>query len=194
VAKADRGQIAQFDAALASKLSELDLRTWVVDYLRWIDWGTDNETQLLRVEDAALWEGEPHPGQAPGLAQIDTGTLRITSRRVIFAGMSQHRVVRFPRLATWSYGEEVLSLGAEESSRIWHFADLTRANAFLGAVLLNIADNFVNDEQPALDRVPEHDIETYIAAFDEQEVAPARAQVARSATDAETLRRINGLS
>ena len=87
----------------------------------------------------------------------------------------------------------MLSLGAEESSRIWHFADLTRANAFLGAVLLNIADNFVDEEQPALDRVPENDIETYIATFDEQEVAPAREQVARSATDAETLRRINGM-
>jgi hypothetical protein len=193
VAKADRSRIAQLDAAVASKLSELDLRTWVVDYLRWIEWGTGTETQLLRVDDVALWEGEPRAGQVPNLAQIDTGTLRITSRRVMYAGMSQHRVVRLPRLVTWSYGDEVLSLGAEESSRIWHFADLTRANAFLGAVLLNIADNFVDEEQPALDRVPENDIETYIATFDEQEVAPAREQVARSATDAETLRRINGM-
>ena len=193
MAKADRSRIAQLDAAVASKLSDLDLRTWVVDYLRWIEWGTGTETQLLRVDDVALWEGEPRAGQVPKLAQIDTGTLRITSRRVMYAGMSQHRVVRLPRLATWSYGDEVLSLGAEESSRIWHFADLTRANAFLGAVLLNIADNFVDEEQPALDRVPENDIETYIATFDEQEVAPAREQVARSATDAETLRRINGM-
>ena len=51
----------------------------------------------------------------------------------------------------------------------------------------------MDEDQPALDRVPENDIETYIATFDEQEVAPAREQVARSAADAETLRRINGL-
>ena len=103
MAKADRSRIAQLDAAVASKLSELDLRTWVVDYLRWIEWGTGTETQLLRVDDVALWEGEPRAGQVPNLAQIDTGTLRITSRRVMYAGLmrSWERCCSISRITSW---------------------------------------------------------------------------------------------
>lgn len=185
--------MAALDATVASSLSELDLRTWVVDYLRWITWCSRKETTLLRIDDVALWQGTVRVNEDPLLHRYDRGTLRITSRRVVFAGAASHRAVRLPRIATWSYGLDVISIGAETSESIWHFADLSRANAFLGAVLLNIADNFVDDESPYLDCSSQDDIDEYIRAFETQEVGPAREQVAKSATAADTARRVTGI-
>lgn len=189
----DRNHVAALDASVASSLSELDLRTWVVDYLKWITWCSGKETTLLRIDDAALWQGAVRANEDPVVHRYDRGSLRITSRRVVFTGVAAHRSVRLPRIATWSYGLDVISLGAETSESIWHFADLTRAHAFLGAVLLNIADNFTDDESPYLDRTPQSDIDEYIRAFETQEVGPAREQVAKSASAADTARRVTGI-
>lgn len=169
------------DATLSERLADLDLRTWVIDYLRWHEWGRRREFTLLSVESVRLVEVTSPPGAPVVLGEIDRGELRVTSRRITVTGSGFVRSTPYTELVGWSFGDSSVSVADARSGRLWHASDCRRSDAFLTAVIINLAENFVGDDVPGLDHVTSSDIESYIEAFERDEVAPVRQKVAEAA-------------
>lgn len=155
-------------------LRDLDLRTWVVDTLRWHDWGQGREFDLARADGARLVEAEP----GERLQVVDVGAVRVTSRRVTFIGTSQVRSVSYPQVVGWSRGETSLSLASSADGTVWHLIDVPDSLSLMTAVCLNLADSMLDDHVRTLDRLGRVPVEDYTEAFIDAEVAPAQVRVA----------------
>lgn len=184
---------SQMDQSLTQRLAHLDLRTWVIDYLRWPQWGLRREFTLLTSASVTLVEATSAPGAPIVLSEIDRGELVVTSRRICVTGRAFVRSVLLADIVGWSFGDTSFSIGGAGADRVWSVAECTQADAFLTAVIINLSENFLGDDVPGLDYVTSDDIETYIAAFERDEVEPARQQVAQTAASLEEWRRVNGL-
>lgn len=174
IGRATRRAVAALDVQLDEALHELDLRTWVVDTLRWHDWSLGREFDIIRSDGARLVEAGPRER----LEIIDVGTVRVTSRRITFIGSSQVRSVTYAQVVGWSRGETSLSLASTADGSVWHLIDIPASVALLTAVCLNLADSMLDDHVRTLDRIGNDLAEDYAEAFLSAEVAPARTRVA----------------
>ncbi len=170
-------------AQLDEALHHLDLRTWVVDTLRWHDWALGREFDIIRCEGARLVEAGP----GERLQIIDSGSVRVTSRRITFIGYSQVRSATYPQVVGWSRGETSLSLASNGDGTVWHVIDVPDSTALMAAVFLNLADSMLDDHLRTLDRIGNDLAEDYTEAFIAAEVAPAQSVVAALAARLEAV-------
>lgn len=181
--RAAQRDVMLLEAQMRDTLRELDLRTWAVEVLRFHEWGRRREFELVQAASISLVETDP---VAPP-RQVDAGTLRITSRRLTFAGTSVVRTIELGRIVAWSRSSSALAVCAPHDERVWHLTGLSEAHALLAAVILNLADNVIDDDHPSLDLADPDDVAAYITAFEDAEVVPHRRDLSRVAQQIDTL-------